>query len=81
MVSKFSPPLIDVLPCVQFKYSIGDTILEYVPSEKDLRITVNRSLNFTGRVNSLYVKANQRFCLLKRTCHFIDNINKRRVVY
>ena len=79
MISKFSPPLIDVLPCVQFMYTMGDTLLDYVPSEKDLGITVNRTLN----ANSLYSKANQRFGLwpLKRTCHFIDNTVKRRVLY
>ena len=81
MVSKLSPPLIDVLPCVQFMYTMGDTLLDYVPSEKDLGITVNRTLNFTEHANSLYSKANQRFGLLKRTCHFIDNTAKRRVLY
>ena len=82
MVSKLSPPLIiDVLPCVQFMYTMGDTLLDYVPSEKDLGITVNRTLNFTEHANSLYSKANQRFGLLKRSCHFIDNTAKRRVLY
>ena len=59
MVSTFSPPLIDVLPCDQFMYTMGDTLLDYVPSEKDLGITVNRALNFTEHANSLYSKANQ----------------------
>ena len=60
---------------------MGDTLLDYVPSEKDLGITVNRSSNFTEHANSLYNKANQRFGLLKRTCHFIDNTAKIRVLY
>ena len=81
MVSKLSPPLIDVLPCVQFMYTMKDTLLDYVPSEKDLGITVNRTLNSTEHANSLYSKANQRFGLLKRPCHFIDNTAKRRVLY
>ena len=42
MASKLSPPLIDVLPCVQFMYTMGDTLSDLVPSEKNLVITVNR---------------------------------------
>ena len=80
MVSKLSPPLMDVLLCVQFMYTMqmGDTLLDYVPSEKDLGITVNRTFNFSEHAHSLYSTANQRFGLLKRTCHFIDNSAKRR---
>ena len=29
MVSKFSPPLLDILPFVKFFYKMGDSILEY----------------------------------------------------
>ena len=53
-------------------YTMGDTLLEYVPSENDLGITVKSTLNFTEHANSLYSKAIQRFGLLKRTCHFAD---------
>ena len=42
---------------------------------------MNRKLNFTEHVILLYNKANQRFGLLKRTCHFIDNTARRRVLY
>ena len=73
MVSKFSPPppsLLDILPFVQFFYKIGDSILEYTETEKDLGILMNRTLNFTDHLNFLYGRANQRFGLLKRTCHF-----------
>ena len=62
-------------------YTMGDTLIDYVPSEKDLGITVNRTLNFTKHANSLYSKANQRFGFLKRICHFKDNTAKRRVLY
>ena len=54
MVSKLSPPLIDVLPCVQFMYTMGDTLLDYVPSEKYLGITVKMTLNFTEHAYLLY---------------------------
>ena len=81
MVSRFNPPLIDVLPTVQFFYSMGKTILDYVSSEKDLGITMNRTLNFSDHSNFLYCKANQRFGLLKRTCHFVNNTSKRKILY
>ena len=81
MVSKFSPPLLDILPFVQFFYKMGDSILEYTETEKDLGILLNRTLNFTEHSNFLYGRANQRFGLLKRTCHFVHSIEKRRVLY
>ena len=40
---------------------MGNNLLDYVVSEKDLGITIFL----------LYNKANQRFGLLKRTCHLI----------
>ena len=42
---------------------------------------MNRTLNFTDHSNFLYGRANQRFGLLKRTCHFVHSIEKRRVLY
>ena len=81
MVSKRLPPLLNILPFIQFHYSMADSFLEYVDSEKDLGINMNRTLNFTEHAISLYSKANQRFGLLKRTCHFIHSIIKKRVLY
>ena len=60
---------------------MGDSILEYTETEKDLGILMNRTLNFTDHSNYLYGRANQRFGLLKRTCHFVHSIEKRRVLY
>ena len=81
MVSRFYPPLIDVLPFVQFYYTMDNSVLDYVSSEKDLGVIINKTLNFTEHVDSLYSKANQRLGLLKRTCYFINNTSKRRVLY
>ena len=81
MVSKFNPPLIDVLPFVQFYYTMENKILDYVSSERDLGVIMNQTLNFSEHANYLYSKANQRLGLLKRICHFVNNITKRRVLY
>ena len=38
---------------------------------------MNRTLNFTDDSNFLYGCADQRFGLLKRTCHFVHSIEKK----
>ena len=81
MVSKHLPPFLNILPFIQFHYTMSDKILDYVDSEKDLGIDLNRTLNFTDHAMCLYSKANQRLGLLKRTCHFVKSIVKKRVLY
>ena len=81
MVSKFKPPLIDILPCIQYYYKMGTNLLDYVSAQKDLGILMNNTLNFTEHANSLYNTANQKLGILKRTCHFVKDENKRRVLY
>ena len=81
MVSKYKPPLVDILPFIQYHYKMGNNILEYVNSQKDLGVVMNNTLNFTEQASALYCKANQKFGLLKRTCHFVKDMNKRRVLY
>ena len=81
MISRFNPPLLDVLPCVQFFYSMGKSLLDYTESEKDLGIYMNRTQNFTEHTDYLYSRANQRLGLLKRSCHFVDSTPKRRILY
>ena len=81
MVSRLNPPLIDVLPCIQHFYTLGENLIDYTDKEIDLGITMNRTLNFTDHSTVLYNIANLRFGLLKRTCHFVDNHARRRVLY
>ena len=51
MVTKLNPPLIGVLPFVQFYYTMGSDLLQYTESEKGLGITMNSALNFTEHAN------------------------------
>ena len=60
---------------------MGNNLLDYEVLEKDLVITTNRILNFTEHAIFLDNKANQCFGLLKRTCHFIHNKARRKVLY
>ena len=80
MVSSFNPPFWD-LPFGQYHYSMGEDFLDYADSEKDLGILINGTLNFNEHASMLYSKANQKFGLLKRTCHFVDSISRKRVLY
>ena len=81
MVSRSKMPLLDILPFVQFHYSVGRNLIDYCEIEKDLGIHINGTLNFSQHSDVLYSKANQRFGLLKRTCHFIKSPDRRRALY
>ena len=78
MISRFNPPLVNELPCIQYFYYLGNSLLSYIDYGKDLRIMMNQTLHFTEHTNFLYSRANQRFGQLKKTCHFIA---KRRILY
>ena len=81
MVRLRKSPLIDVLPFMQFMYTMGDTVLDYCELETDLGIDINGTLNWTQQTNKLYVRANQRFAIVRRTCDFIYNPNMKRILY
>ena len=68
----------DVLPCVQFLYS---EVLDYVNSETELRNSDQQNTQFAEHAKLLYSRANQRFELMKQTCHFVNDQNKRKVLY
>ena len=74
-------PFDGILPFARYIYSMGQNLLEYTDSEKDLGIIMTSNLNFNSHVDSLYGKANQKFGMLKRNCHFVNDLSKRRVLY
>ena len=41
MVSKFKPPLVDILPLVQFYFNMGEQVLDYINSQRDLGVLIN----------------------------------------
>ena len=69
------------LPFIDFHYTIGEDSLEYADTEKDLGILINSSFDFTDHIDALISKANQQFGLLRRTCHFVKDIRRRRSLY
>ena len=68
-------------PFIRFHYTIGGSPLEYADSEKDLGILINPSFDFNDQIEALITKANQQFGLLRRTCHFVQDIQRRRALY
>ena len=42
---------------------------------------VNKSFNFNEHRENMLTKANQKFGVLKRTCHFVTHSNRRQVLY
>ena len=72
-----SPSPLGVLPFVNFHYHLGESLLEYTESEKDLGVTINCKLNFSEQQANLLLKANQQFGLLKRTCNFVTDVRRR----
>ena len=75
------PPLMGILPNIQYFYTLGDSPLDYNISEKDLGVDINTKLNFNDQCNRLFSKANQQFGITKRTCYFVNDKNRRRVLY
>ena len=69
------------LPFVNFHYHLGENLLQYAENEKDLGVIINTKLNFNEQQESLLSKANQQFGLVKRTCNFVKDIKRRRVLY
>ena len=78
---KHRPSPLTMLPFVAFHYYLGEHILEYANSEKDLGVLINNDFNFNDHQEKLLTRANQKFGMLKRTCYFINNIMKGRILY
>ena len=75
------PPLLGILPNIQFIYHLGGNPLDYTESEKDLGIDITPKLNWNMHCNRVYSKANQILGLTKRTCFFVNDSNRRRALY
>ena len=73
--------LLSVLPFYNFPYFIGDNVLDYCEFENDLGVHIHEKLNWNTQYNDLLSKATQRFNLLRRTCHFVNNKRHKRALY
>ena len=73
--------LLSVLPFFNFIYSMGGISLEYVDQEKDLGVTVTSNLDWTEQCSKVLSKANQKLGMSRRSCYFVKDLNRRRVLY
>ena len=77
---KHKPSPLAMIPFVAYHYHLGENLLSCADSEKDLGVHVNKNFNFNEQCEIILTKANQKFGILKRTCHFVTCINRRRVL-
>ena len=79
--SKNDGDLLYTLPFANFSYTIGETVINYEHSEKDLGVIVNNEFPWNEHQQSILSKASQILGLTKRTCHFVTNSNRKRTLY
>ena len=75
------PSPLSMLPFVSVHYLLGENFLSYADSERDLGVEINSKFSFNEHCEQLLTKANQQYGLLRRTCHFVNDTKRRRVLY
>ena len=73
--------LLSALPFYKYIYSLGGEALDYVDAEKDLGVVVTSSFDWAEQCGKVYSIANQKLGLLRRTCHFVMDERRKRVLY
>ena len=76
-----NPPLLNILPNIQYFYSLGLVLLDYVEIEKDLGVDITPKLNWTHQCDRLYSKASQQLGIVRRNSHFVVDMRRRRALY
>ena len=80
-VSLHINPWMDVLPFSRFSYSLGNSLLDYVSSERDLGVLVTTRLSWNEQQTIILSKASQMLGLTKRTCHFVHDTKRKWALY
>ena len=70
-----------MLPFATHHYHLGENLLTYADSEKDLGVHVNTSFDFKDHCEIILSKANQKYGMLKRNFYFVNSMKRRRVLY
>eukprot|EP00116_Pleurobrachia_bachei_P000903 sb/3461165/ len=69
------------LPCFLHTYVLGDVVLDNVTVQRDLGVLVNNKLSWTDHTEHILQQFTDRFNLVRRTTHFTNNINQRRILF
>ena len=72
---------LSLLPFVAHYYYLGQNMLEYADSEKDLGVDICNNFSFNEHCERIISNANQKLGMLRRTCNFVNDVNRRRVLY
>ena len=80
-INHFNKNLFSELPFYLYPYDINDILLDYCDEEMDLGIVTTKRFNFNNHRSEILSKAVTKFILLRRTCHFVRNPQKRRTLY
>ena len=75
------PQFFGALPFTLYIYSLGENPLDYVERETDLGVEITPNLNWSDQCCKVYSRANQKLGLMRRTCHFVYDHHRRRVLY
>ena len=72
---------INLLPFSKFSYILGSSVLSYEENEVDLEVFINDKFTWSDHQNKIILKASQMLGLTKRTCHFLINSKRKRILY
>ena len=61
---KHKPFPLAMLPFVAYHYHLGENLLSYADSEKDLGVHISKRFTFNEQCEILLTKANQKFGIL-----------------
>ena len=80
-VANTEPLFMNELPLTKYSYKLGDKILDYTSCERDLGIFINERFDWHDHHNFILKKCNQMLGMTKRTCHFVFDRVKKRMLY
>ena len=72
---------INELPFCKYSYTLGEKILDYTACERDVGILINERLDWHEHHDYLLKKGYQMLGMTKRTCHFVFDRGKKRMLY
>ena len=80
-VANTEPLFMNELPFSKYSYNLGDYILDYTSCERDLGIFINEHFDWHDHHNYMLKKSYQMLGMTKRTCHFVFDWGKKRMLY
>ena len=80
-VAKSEPMFMSELPFCKYSYTLGNKILDYTSCERDLGILINERLDWHEHHDYILKKCYQMLGMTKRTCHFVFDRGKKRMLY